>query len=127
MGAVILTNSDRGGELIADVLHDIAQAYDWPESEDPPSSASPIQTSMVNCVGSYQFRSGLTCKIVDLNHKLYLEMSSQPPVPLTAISDTVYVLKPLEGEVIFLTDGDGIVRGLQLRQDGSELETDKVS
>ena len=127
MGVVILSNSDSGGELIDDVLHMIEQAYGWPEVENVPAPAPPLIAPMMNCVGTYQFRSGSACEITYMEHRLYLHMLHQPPVPLTAISETVYLLQPLEGEVIFLTDEEGMVCGLQLRQDGSELEADKVS
>lgn len=127
MGAVIMTNSDTGGELIADVLHNIAQAYGWPEIEKLLPPATRINTSMMNCVGTYQFRSGIVSTILQVNDRLYFQMLRQPPIPLTAISETVYILQPLEGEVIFLTDGEGIVPGLLLRQVGSELEADKVT
>jgi hypothetical protein len=62
-----------------------------------------------------------------VEHRLYLQLSEQPPLPLTAISETVYILQPLEGEIIFLTDQEGIVHGLQLQQDGSVLEAERVS
>jgi len=126
MGAVIMTNSDVGGDLIEDVLYDIAQAYGWPEIEHLPLAAPLITASMVNYVGTYQSRSGITCTILQMNDKLYLQMLSQPLILLTAISETVYILQSLEGEVIFLMNVEGIVRGLLLRQDGSELEASKV-
>jgi CubicO group peptidase (beta-lactamase class C family) len=126
-GAVIMTNSDGGGELIADVLSDIEQAYDWPEIEDSPAAAPHMNASMSNYVGIYQFRSGTTFTIMAKNEGLYLHMSPQPPIPLTAISETVYILQPLEGEVIFLMNDEGMVQGLLLRQDGSEREADKLS
>jgi CubicO group peptidase (beta-lactamase class C family) len=126
-GAVILTNSDNGGELIADVFHTIEQTYGWPEIENLPAPAPQINASLMNYVGIYQFRSGIKCTITQMNDTLYLQILHQPAVPLTAISETVYILQPLDGEVVFLTDEQGIVRGLQLRQDGSELEADRVS
>jgi CubicO group peptidase (beta-lactamase class C family) len=129
MGAVIMTNSDSGGELIADVLHEIEQAYDWPEIEqieDLPS-APRADAWILNYVGTYQFRSGTQCTIIHRNDRLHLQMLSQPPVPLTGMSETVYLLEPLEGEVIFLRDDEGTVHGLRLQQDGSELEAHKVS
>jgi len=126
MGAVILTNSDNGGELIADVLHTIEQAYGWLEIEDLPAPASSGMPSTTDCAGTYRFRSGSVCTISLVEHRLYLQISEQPPLPLTAISETVYILQPLEGEVIFLTDQEGIVHGLQLQQDGSVLEAEKV-
>ena len=75
---------------------------------------------------TYRFRSGIVCTISLVKDRLYLEIAEQPPAPLTAISETVYILHPLEGEVLFLTDQAGIVRGLQLEQDGSALEAEKV-
>jgi CubicO group peptidase (beta-lactamase class C family) len=127
MGAVILTNSDNGAELIADVLQTIGQAYGWPEIENHPAPPPHMKASMIDCVGTYQFRSGIACSITHVIDRLYLHMSHQPPVPLTAVSETVYGLQPLEGELIFLRDEQGIVRGFKLRQDGTELEADKLS
>jgi CubicO group peptidase (beta-lactamase class C family) len=127
MGAVIMTNSDTGGEMIADVLHSLEQAYDWPEVENLPPPSVSTNVSMLNCVGTYQFRSGITCTILEANDRLCLQMLGQSPVPLTALSETIYLLQPLEGEVIFLTNDKGVIRGLMLRQDGSELEAEKVS
>ena len=126
MGAVILTNSDHGGGLIADMLQVIEQTYGWPEVEDLAAPESPRMASTLDCVGTYRFRSGMICTISLVEDRLYLELAGQPPVPLTAISETVYILQPLEGEVIFLIDQEGNVRGLQLRQDGSVLEAEKV-
>ena len=126
MGAVILTNSDMGGALIDDVLDAIAEAYGWPEVEDLPAPAPGRHASMIKYVGTYEFGSGIVCTITLLQDQLYLQMLSQPPVLLTAISESVYLLHPLDGEVIFLMSGEGMVRGLRLRQDGSELEAGKV-
>ena len=127
MGAVIMTNSDTGGELIAEVLHIIEQVYGWPEIENLPSPTPSIDASMMNYIGTYQFRSGIICTIIHMNDTLYLQMLGQPPILLKAVSGTVSILQPIEGEVIFLMNSEGIVRGLLLRQDGSELEAHKVS
>jgi CubicO group peptidase (beta-lactamase class C family) len=126
MGAVIMTNSDNGGELIADVFPAIGQAYGWPEIENLPAHPPLMSASMMDCVGTYQFRSGISCSITHMIDSLYLQMLHQSPVPLTAVSETVYILQPLEGELIFLPDEEGIIRGLRLRQDGTELEADKL-
>lgn len=125
-GAVIMTNSDNGGRLIADVLHDIAQAYGWPEIEDLPPGPR-IRTAMVQYVGTYRFSSGTTCKIMLIDDSLYLQMLQQPPAFLIPASETIYLFKPLEAEVIFLTDGEGIVHGLQLRQEGTDLAATKIT
>ena len=125
MGAVIMTNSDRGGELIADVLHDVAQAYEWQEVEDL-APAPGIRTSMMQYVGAYRFPSGTTCKIMIIGDNLYLQMLPQPPVALLPVSETIYMLQRLEGEIIFLTDGEGMVDGLRLRQQGTDLVAAKI-
>jgi CubicO group peptidase (beta-lactamase class C family) len=125
MGAVILTNSDRGWKLIADVLDRIADAYSWPEIEDPPPSPR-IHPSM-EYVGTYRFRSGTLCTVFQANDTLYLEIPAQPPIPLKPVSATAYILEPLEGEVIFLVNENGIAHGLLLRQDEMEMEADKVN
>ena len=127
MGAVIMTNSDTDGELIEDVLSDVAEAYGWPEIEDLPLASPSPHEAMKKYVGTYQFRSGAACTVVKMNDMLYLHMSPQPPIPLTAMSETVYILQPLEGEIIFIMNSEGEVLGLLLRQDGAEQEADKVS
>jgi CubicO group peptidase (beta-lactamase class C family) len=125
MGVAILANSDNGGGLIAEVLDDIAQAYGWPEIEELPAP-SPATASTMDFVGTYRFQSGIVCTISQVEEQLYLQILRQPLVPLTGISATVYILQPVEGEVTFLRDEEGNVRGLQLRQGGSELEAVKV-
>jgi CubicO group peptidase (beta-lactamase class C family) len=127
MGAVLLANSDNGGELIADVVHTIEEVYGWPAVEGLPAPPPSVKEGSMACVGTYQFRSGLTCSITQESDELYLQTSDQPPAPLKAVSETVYILLPLEGEIIFISDEQGIVRGLKLRQSGIELEADKVS
>ena len=124
-GAVIMTNSDNGGELIEDVFHTIEQAQDWPKIENDPAPPPHRYAARMDYVGTYQFRSGITCSILHVTDRLYIQMVHQPPVPLTAVSEAVYILEPLEGELIFVRDAAGIVRGFRLRQDGTELEADK--
>jgi hypothetical protein len=126
-GVVIMTSSDTGGQLIDEVLRAVVQAYDWPEVENLPPPAPLLDTLMMRYVGTYQFRSGIVCTITQKHDTLYLQSSHQPAVPLTAKSKTVYILQPVDGEIIFLVNDEGIVLGLRLRQDGSELGADKVS
>ena len=126
-GAVIMTNSDRGGELIADLLYEIEQMYSWPQVESLPAPSPPVRGAVMNYTGTYRFRSGSLCTVSQDEDRLALEMPQQPPVPLTAITETVYLLQPLEGEVIFLVNQEGIVNKLLLRQDGTELAADKLS
>jgi CubicO group peptidase (beta-lactamase class C family) len=125
MGVVILTNSDNGEELISDVFDRIAEAYNWPEIEVPP--VSPRMYPSVAYVGNYQFGSGAFCTVLQEGDTLYLQIPPQPPIPLKPVSATVYILEPLEGEVIFLVNREGIAHGLLLRQDGTDLEAAKVN
>jgi CubicO group peptidase (beta-lactamase class C family) len=126
MGAVLLANSDNGGELIADMVHTIEEVYGWPAVEDFPMPPPSLKEGRMACVGTYQFRSGMRCSITQEADGLYLQTSEQPPVPLKAVSETIYILLPLEGEIIFISDEQGIVGGLKLRQAGTELKADKV-
>ena len=125
LGAVILTNSDQGGELIADVLDTIAEVYGWPEIEEPPPS--PHLDPSTEYVGTYRFGSGVFCTILQEGDSLYLQVSPQPPIRLKPVSSTVYLLETLDGEVIFLVNREGSAQGFLLRQDGTELEAVKVN
>jgi CubicO group peptidase (beta-lactamase class C family) len=125
MGAVILTNSDNGGGLIAEVLERIAEVYAWPEIDVPPPS--PALNPSKEYTGTYRFRSGDVCTVLQKDDSLYLQIPRQPPIPLKPVSETVYILEPLEGEVIFLVNHEGKAKGFLLRQDGTELEAEKVN
>ncbi len=126
MGAVLLANSDNGGELIADVVNSIEEVYGWPAVEDFPTPSLSFREGAIACVGTYQFRSGMRCSITQESDGLYLQMSDQSPVALKSVSENICILPPLEGEIIFVRDEQGIVHGLKLRQGGTELEADKV-
>lgn len=126
-GAVIMTNSDTGGELIADVLETIEQAYDWPEGEDFPVDSSPVRAPMISCTGTYQSESGILYTISQTGHRLSLHLAGQNPIPMTAVTETVYLLQPLDGEIVFLANHEGTIDKLLLRQDGSELQAHKIA
>ena len=125
MGAVILTNSDSGAALIAEVLDTIAEVYGWLEIEEPPPS--PRLDPSKEYVGTYRFRSGAFCTVLQEGDSLYLQVSPQPPIRLKPVSATVYLLETLDGEVIFLVDREGSPQGFLLRQDGTELEAVRVN
>ena len=61
-----------------------------------------------------------------MGDNLYLHMSPQPPAALLPVSETIYIFESLEGEVFFLTDAEGTVYGLRLRQERTDLAAAKI-
>lgn len=58
-GAVVMTNSDRGGMLIDEVMRGLAVAHDWPDLHPRQFTAQSVSLeAMGRAVGSYRFGPG---------------------------------------------------------------------
>jgi len=111
-GAVIMTNSDRGGILVGDILRAIAREYDWPAFKPrikkivrvAPQALSPL-------TGRYQMRPGKTIDIVLEGEKLFI-VDGKQKIELFPESETSFFELVEETDIVFEKAKDGKVSGL---------------
>lgn len=126
-GAVIMTNSDRGGELTAEIMRSIAKEYGWLDYLPQEKVVVSVDPKVFDAyAGEYQFAPNFTITITNENGKLMEQASGQPKTELFAESETEFFLKPVDAQIKFVKDAQGRVSGIILRQGGREMLGQKI-
>lgn len=123
-GVVVMTNSDRGEKLAADVVRTIAYEYGWPDFR--PDQIAPVALSgqqLDRLVGRYRLgRYGLAT-VTRQGDQLFAETPDKPRFRLYAKSPTAWFAIDPDGfypnpnlQFAFDLAADGTVRDLVLRR-----------
>lgn len=124
-GAVILTNSDHGMELIEELLRSIAAEYGWNDYkvvEHPLGRVDPARFAMY--VGD--FRAGDTVyKITSRDAKLFVQEKSLGADPVELLPETDSKFFALEADITltFVPEANGVVSELQVQYHGNRSAT----
>lgn len=128
-GAIVMTNSDSGDDLILEVILAISEAYGWPRPEFLPREhvlAEVAPQSFDAFTGRYELKPGFLCAVTTNEQRLFFQPDDQPAFELYPESETKYFAKAVELEIEFVKDESGAVNGLMFRQNGSELPAKKL-
>ncbi len=119
-GCVVMTNSDNGEALQADVSSNIAQIYEWPEivTHDVLSQETP--TTLNICEGVYELPSGISFTITNVNNTLFLHAPNQSPIELVRGKDMTYMLEGMDDTITFIRNEDGRIYAFVLLDDSAE-------
>jgi CubicO group peptidase (beta-lactamase class C family) len=127
-GFAVMTNADRGGPLMDEVLRRVRRAYAWdseeapvPRGYDPPVTAPPVTVPgevLARYPGRYVGRGDEVTVRVD-NGVLQVEVGGGW-VPLVALSETEFLMFG-SNRVRFLVDAAGAVTGATVRISGREV------
>ena len=77
-------------------------------------------------VGTYQLAPGFSIVIEREGDQLKEQATGQPALPIYPESKTEFFLKVVDAQISFVTNGQGIVTGLVLHQNGRDLAGKKV-
>jgi len=121
-GLAVMTNADRGHELVAEILDAVAHEMDWPDWEEASprteDDGPPIALDAV--IGAYEVRPGVVIEVARNSDELQLTLSGQPPIRFLRMSESDFGSFSVETTVAF-DDGD-----LILRQNDGELRCRRV-
>ena len=82
-GVVILTNGDRGGELVDELMYSVAAAYNWPDFRVTVRHIVPIPADKLGAyVGQYQMAPGAFVAITAQDGKLFGEVRGRSKTEL---------------------------------------------
>jgi CubicO group peptidase (beta-lactamase class C family) len=115
-GAAIMTNGDRGHELVAEILDVVAREQAWPDwsRSEPPSDDGPT-TALDEVSGAYELRPGVLIDVARAGDELELTLSGQLPIRFLRMSDTEFGSFSVDTTLAF--DDEGLI----LRQNEGEL------
>jgi len=116
-----MTNGDRGHELVAKVLDEVARELGWPDwtASEPAEDDRPA-IALDAAVGAYELRPGVAIEVARDGDELELTLSGQPPIRFLRISETDYGSFSVETTLAF-DDGE-----LILRQNDGELRCRRI-
>jgi CubicO group peptidase (beta-lactamase class C family) len=129
-GAVIMTNSDNGGQLIQEILHTIAYEYKWPDFGPHEIDKKEITVEpgiLSRYVGIYAMSPGVNMTITLENGQLISQMTRQGKVPLFAQSEHVFFPKVIVAEIEFPKGETGPASQLILHQNGRDMTAKRLS
>ena len=120
-GLAVMTNGDRGHELIAEVLGAVARDLGWPDwtAAAPAEDDSPT-VGLEAVVGAYELRPGVAIEIAQDNDELELTLPGQPPIRFLRMSETDFGSFSVETTLAF--DGEEVT----LRQNDGELRCRRI-
>jgi len=126
-GAVVMTNSDGGGALAAEIMRSVAKEYGWLDYLPKEKVIAPVDPKIYDdYAGQYQLAPNFIINITNENGKLTLQAAGQPKNELFAESETDFFLKTIDAQIKFVKDAEGKVTGLVLRQGGRETPAQKI-
>ncbi len=129
-GAVIMTNSDSGGQLATEILRTIAYEYKWPDFAPHEINHKEITVSsdiLAKYVGVYSMAPGVNMTITLADGQLISQMSRQGKVPLFAESETMFFPKVVDAEIEFPRDDKkGPASQLILHQNGRDMTAKRL-
>lgn len=115
-GAVIMTNSDNGAKLAAEIMISIAREYGWRDFLPKEKIIYPVDPKTYDdLTGSYQLEPGITFNITAENGKLIIQAIGQEKVQLLPLSETDFFLREADVELKFIRDSQGKVNSIAFR------------
>lgn len=126
-GAVVMTNSDRGAALSAEIMRSIAREYGWVDYLPKEKVIAPVDPKIFDdYIGQYKSDTDYIITITNENGKLMAHPFAGAKAELFAESETDFFLKLAAVQIKFVKDSQGKVTGLVLRQGGREILAQKV-
>jgi CubicO group peptidase (beta-lactamase class C family) len=129
-GAVIMTNSDSGTQLMPEILRTIAYEYRWPDF-GPREIGQPDLTLsseiLSRYAGVYQMQPGVSMTITLRGGQLISRMTRQNEIPLFAESQTMFHPKVVDARIEFPASETGPASQLILHQNGRDVTAKRLS
>jgi CubicO group peptidase (beta-lactamase class C family) len=120
-GLAVMTNGDRGHELVAAILDEVARDLGWPDWKAPePAGDHRPTVGLEAVVGTYELRPGAAIQIARDGDELELTLPGQPPIRFLRMSETDFGSFSVETTLAF--DSEEVI----LRQNDGELRCRRI-
>jgi len=126
-GAVIMTNSDNGGQLANEILPSIAHEYGWPDFQPVLQKRTTVAPKVLEqYAGVYQLAPNVKLTVTVDNGQLMVQPSGQGKVPIFPSSETRFFTKVVDAQIDFNKDEKGAVTSLTLHQGGNDSKAPRI-
>jgi len=120
-GAAIMTNSDRGGELISEIMFAIAHEYGWQDYAPKERSQVKVDPAILRgYVGNYQLAPHFFLKVTLEGDQLVTQATGQPKFLILPESNRDFFAKDFDAQLTFVPDSQGRATEVIVHQGGQE-------
>jgi CubicO group peptidase (beta-lactamase class C family) len=120
-GAVIMTNSDAGGQLATEILRTIAYEYKWPDFQPTEQTVTQADPKVLDrYVGGYSLSPGAVLTVTREGDQMYAQLTGQPRLEIFPKSDREFFLKVVDAQLTFEVGADGKASQVTLHQNGMD-------
>jgi CubicO group peptidase (beta-lactamase class C family) len=111
-GVIVMTNSDAGGDVMAELLRAVSAEYDWPDFKVVERTLGKVDPSTLAAyTGTYRGERGETATITHDNGRLFMQAAPLGPKPVeihpASATDFFVLVSPLS--VRFAEDKESVV------------------
>ena len=107
-GAVIMTNSDSGGQLATEILRTIAYEYKWPDFQPSERTVSKADTSALDAyVGGYQLAPNAVLTVTREGDQMFAQLTGQPKLEIFSKGEREFFLKVVDAQLTFALGAEG--------------------
>jgi CubicO group peptidase (beta-lactamase class C family) len=122
-GAIVMTNSDGGGELMGEVMRTIAHIYQWPDFAPATRTVAALKPeSLDRYIGAYELNDGAIYVVRRDGNRLVGREIWRTPVALFPSSDHELFAKDVDAVMSFTLDASGAPTAVKYRFDGWERD-----
>jgi CubicO group peptidase (beta-lactamase class C family) len=105
-GVVVMTNSENGAELIAEIIRSVAAEYDWPDFHPRERVIVKVDPEIYDSyVGEYEIAPGFILFVTREGDKLFSRAMPVPPPP-SATGQPKSEMFPESEQTFFMKDAD---------------------
>jgi len=131
-GVVVMTNSDRGGLLIDEIIRSVAREYGWTDYHPKEKVIATVDPKVYDAyLGQYELEISpdFVVTISAENGKLTMTLkqpTGQSSAELLPESENQFFRREVDFEMTFVKNDVGQVTGLIIRQGGAEYPAKKI-
>ena len=125
-GAVVMTNSENGAQLILEVLRSIAAEYKWPDFQPRERVISKLDPSIYDAyAGDYEVAPGLILTVTKEGDRLFSQSPGQSRSEMLPESETTFFLRDIDAQFTFVRERGQTIR-VSIRRGAREFQARKI-
>jgi CubicO group peptidase (beta-lactamase class C family) len=125
-GVFVMTNGDNGGQIADEVMHSVANEYQWPDFKPTVRTAIRVDPKVLaSYAGTYELMKGFDLVVTVEDGQLMTRATGQEKVHVYPETETKFFLTVVEAEIEFVKDDQGKVSSLVLHQNGHDMKASR--
>ncbi len=126
-GVIVMTNGDRGAEVMNAVVRTIAATYNWPDFKPLQRTAVTLNPAVLNrFVGQYRIAAGAVVTFTRDGDHLVAALPGRPPAAISADGPDSFFWRDDNISVRFASDASGKVTGMVAMVGTSQMPAQRL-